>query len=208
MRIKLRKFMKNISDNKETSDLFDDSLAYGELGELIISSKGTNPKELLTIELEKRGLEWEIIDVEIEQEKEIHQKFEVLSSVRDNNWDHSTSSIIPDRRVTVPNKQISEYLKLYSQPQTFDFYDKNNKKASKIVKYSGENHKESHHLTYLRMDLMDLYLSKNNYQFIWAIWGGKEFHPNEHGEYNEFRKKYQDRNSFQSIICYNDLQKH
>lgn len=179
------------------------SRIHDEFGS-ITSVRGTNPKKVLKSELEKQGLEMKIIEVEIEKERPKYQKFEVLSPIRENNWDIHNLPVIPLRSVTVPNKQISESLELCSQPQTFDLYDRNGNKASKYVHY-GEKYRNNQHFTYLHKDLLDLFLSKNDYKFIWAIWGGKEFNSEEVDEIFKFRKEHEDQKPFQEIIAYDNL---
>lgn len=195
---------------REIDDSGDLIISYGDVSnvrtefESITSPRGTNPKEVLKLELDKKGLQMGIIEEKIEEERPKYQKFEVLSPIRENNWDIHNFPVIPDRSVTILTKQISESLQLCSQPQTFDLYDKSGNKASKYV-YYGEKYKNNQHFMYLRKDLLDLFLSKNNYKFIWTIWGGKEFYSKEVDELFEFREKYEDRKPFQEIVAYGNL---
>jgi len=143
----------------------DISKIHDEFGS-ITSDRGTNPKKVLESELNKKGLEMRIMEVKVEKERPNYEKFKVLSPVRENHWEISNLPVIPDRNVTIPIRQISESLHLCSQPQTFDLYDNNGNKASKYV-YYGERYRNNQHFTYLRNDLFDLFLSKNNYKFMW-----------------------------------------
>lgn len=164
----------------------DISRVYTEFGS-IISPRGTNPKEILNSELEKKGLEIGIMEIEIEEERPEYKKFEVLVPVRNNHWEMHHSPIIPNRNVVILNKEISKSLKLHNKPQSFDFYENNGEKASIMLNYNGTSSK--HTLIYIRQDLLNLFLDNENLKFIWHNYCEKECSSNETDyEIKEFRQ--------------------
>lgn len=153
-------------------------------------------------ELKKYDIEVKIIDVEVDVEKKINKTIEVLLPVRGNTWEEGKSEAIPGRNVVVPAKELTCFLNLISQPQTFDFYDLEGKKASIITSY-GNDYKNNQHFTYIRKDLLDKYLAENNLELIWAIWGEKELPLNSQDLRERLIEKYDDfRREFQIIKKY------
>lgn len=112
-----------------------------------------------------------------EQEIEVpdeQRTFKIFLPVRLNSWSDFHSAVNPHRCVRVLAKELAEFFDLCSQPQNFDLYEKNGKRASFTIRWGDPWHTE-HHLIYLRQDLLDLYLSKNNLWLVWAVWGERQF---------------------------------
>ena len=119
-------------------------------------------------QLHERGIELTTKTVEVEQKE--HQTFKILSPVRRNHWSDSQSSAVPGRSIIVPSRQIAETLDLCGQPQSFDLFEKNGRRASMTFCY-GEKWGERQRFTYLREDLLKRYLSEINGELIWVVWG-------------------------------------
>ena len=126
-------------------------------------------EERLEALLSERNLELTIKTVEVEQRE--HKEFEVLVPVRENYWEESCSVVIPHRNIALPAREITEYLCLYGQPQSFDLFEKENGRRASITFQYGEKWGETQHCTYLRQDLLERYLAEIGGELIWVIWG-------------------------------------
>ena len=106
--------------------------------------------------------------VEVEQKK--YKKFKILVPVRKNNWEDYHSAIVAGRNVVTPSRQIAKTFRLHGQPQSFDLFEKDGRRASITFRY-GEELGEMQQFTYLREDLLERYLAEINGELIWEIWG-------------------------------------
>ena len=106
----------------------------------------------------------------VKVEEPEYQTFEILCPVRENNWEDHRSAIIDSRSVTTPSRQIAEILSLCGQPQSFDLFEKDGRRAS-ITFSCGKGWGEKQRFTYLREDLLKRYLAEINGELIWVIWG-------------------------------------
>jgi hypothetical protein len=107
-----------------------------------------------------------------EQEVEIPtetRKIAVFVPVRYNCYESYHSEVSPGRSVLVPAREISDFLQLCSQPQTFDLYERNGRKASITVKWGKPYHDSQ--LIFLRQDLLDGFLKERGMSLVWAIEG-------------------------------------
>ena len=139
-----------------------------EVWNIIQDLIGNEDKEGLETLLSEHNLEIRIKTDEIEQRE--RKEFEVLVPVRENCWEESCSVVIPERTITLPAREIAEYLCLCGQPQSFDLFEKEGRRASISFRY-GEKWGEMQHFTYLREDLLERYLEEINGELIWVIWG-------------------------------------
>ena len=124
--------------------------------------------ETLKERLREQNLDITIETVEIEKPE--HQTFEVLVPVRENNWEDHRSAMNANRSVAIPSRQISETFGLCGQPQSFDLFEKDGRRASISFRY-GEKFGERQYFTYLRQDLLERYLAEIDAELIWVIWG-------------------------------------
>ena len=134
----------------------------------IIDLTGTENAEAIEAQLREPDLESTIQTVKVEEPE--YQIFEMLFPVRENNWEDHRSAIVDSRSVVVPSRQIAEIFSLCGQPQSFDLFEKDGRRASMTLRY-GENRGERQRFTYLREDLLKHYLAKINGELIWVIWG-------------------------------------
>ena len=124
--------------------------------------------ERIEAQLHERGFELTTQTVEVEQKE--YQTFEILLPVRENGWAASRSAIVDSRSVAIPSRQIADAFGLCGQPQSFDLFEKDGRRASITFRY-GEGWGEMQKFTYLRQDLLERYLSKINGKLIWVVWG-------------------------------------
>ena len=96
--------------------------------------------------------------------------FKVLVPVRENTWEAYHSTIVDSRSVAIPSRQIADAFSLCGQPQSFDLFEKDGRRAS-ITFGRGEGWGEMQKFTCLREDLLERYLAKINGELIWVIWG-------------------------------------
>jgi hypothetical protein len=87
--------------------------------------------------------------------------FKTFIPVRRNNWAGRPSSVTPSRSVLVLAKEIVKFLDLCSQPQTFDLYEKNGKRASITIRWGDEPWHTEQDLIFLRQDLLWLGVKDN-----------------------------------------------
>ena len=137
-------------------------------------------------------------EVEVPDEKRV---FKVFIPVRRSNYEDYHSSVSLGRSVLVPAKEIAEFLGLCSQPQTFDLYEENGKRASVTIRWGEPWHTE-HHLIFLRRDLLERYLQENNLRLLWAVWGERQFRSKNNEGLDEFAKEHRPYKAFQEIKSY------
>ncbi len=116
-------------------------------------------------------------------------------------WESSHSMVNPGQHAYVPAREISERLRLRSQPQTFDFYDIDNRRATITIKWGEEFH-NTHKLFYIRKDLLDKYLKDHGLQLVWAIWGERQYKSKENIGLEKFAKKHKTYQVFQEVLTY------
>ena len=165
----LQSFWDSIVDLIEPEDSFAKLLGFCGINS-ITNLIGTRNWELIEAQLHKRGFELTTETVNVEQPE--YQEFEMLVPVRENHWSDSSSAAVPSRSVAIPIRQIAETFSLYGHPQSFDLFEKDDKRASITFCY-GEEWKDKQDFTYLREDLLERYLAKIGAELIWVIWGNR-----------------------------------
>ncbi len=165
----LQSFWDSIVDLIEPEDSFAKLLGFCGINS-ITNLIGTRNWELIEAQLHKRGFELTTETVNVEQPE--YQEFEMLVPVRENHWSDSSNAAVPSRSVAIPIRQIAETFSLYGHPQSFDLFEKDDKRASITFCY-GEEWKDKQDFTYLREDLLERYLAKIGAELIWVIWGNR-----------------------------------
>ena len=175
-----------------------------EVRNIIEDSIEKEDEERLDALFIERNLELTIKTVEVEQRE--HKEFEVLVPVRENCWEESCSVVIPHRNITLPAREITEYLCLYGQPQSFDLFEKENGRRASITFQYGEKWGEVQHCTYVRQDLLERYLAEIDGELIWVIWGERR---QAFQNINALYESLQDApyESFQEVKAYCDIRK-
>jgi len=147
---------------------------------------------------------WEGRTLSTSREIEVPDKTRTVLAaipVRKNNWESYHSAVNPDRFVMVPSKEIAEFLDLCSQPQTFDLYEKNGRRASITIQW-GDTWHTGHKLLFLRKDLLDRYLNENSYRLVWVIEGERQFKAYKNEGLDEYAKKHLPYKVFKEIKQY------
>ena len=132
-----------------------------------------NVMDLIGIEntegrLREQNLEIKAKTIEAEQPE--CQTLKILFPVRENCWGDRRSAIVASRSVATPSRQIADTLNLCGQPQSFDLFERDGRRASVTFRY-GERWGERQKFTYLREDLLKRYLAEINGELIWVICG-------------------------------------
>lgn len=102
----------------------------------------------------------------------IVKKYEVLLPVMEYAFS-SESSANKLQRKTIISKELANYLNLRSNPDTFEMVAADESEASQTIKYY-KDYNNSHTLVYLKKELLDKYLTDNNYSLVWGIWGERQ----------------------------------
>lgn len=115
-------------------------------------------------------------EVEVNREVPVFETYQVILPVRNDGWESYHSVVVPGRSVDTPAREITDALGLVGQPQTFDLFEQDGRRAS-ITLASGDLWHTGHHLTYLRKDLLDRYLAAFGQELVWGIWGERRVAP-------------------------------
>lgn len=133
-------------------------------------------------------LSFDIVGETVDVKKPNDKTFKMLFPIRENSWEAYHSTIIPDRSVATPSREIADAFSLCGQPQSFDLFEKDGRRASITFSY-GEKWGERQRFTYLREDLLKHYLAKINGELIWVIWGERrEVSQNRGAPYKLFKE--------------------
>lgn len=139
---------------------------------------------------------------ESSNKKTAYKKFKVLTPVNKDCWEDYHSPVNDGLSIQVITKELANYFDLINQPQTFDLFDKNNKKAFMTLENTNktENFEFYQNLAFLRKDLFDDYLSDKNLTFVWIMNAAKHLLEKE----NDFHF-IKESKLFNEIIFYEDL---
>ena len=158
--------------------------------------------EALKALLSEQNLEIAVKTVEVEKPE--HKKFEVLVPVRENYWEESCSVMVPHRTIVLPAREITEYLCLSGQPQSFDLFEKDSNRRASISFRCGEKWGNTQHFTYLRQNLLERYLAEA--ELIWIIWGKRrQLSQNPDAPYEPLQGAPYEH--FQEVKAYSGIQK-
>lgn len=145
--------MQSIEDHADDADGIDD------LNEL---AKHTG------LELEFVTRDWKI---------ECITHYNVLVPVWRNQWEDYHAEINQGARGDVPVRQLTDVLKLVSQPQTYDLYDSCGRRATIATDYKSEQDgvKRTQRFLFIRKDLLDEYLKETDLQLLFWIAGERQY---------------------------------
>ena len=164
----------NIAGLIGTENFDDISLRYFSDIASIVDLIERDDWETIEAQLHEQGFELTTKTVNVEQKE--YRIFKVLVPVRGSNWSDSQSAAVPGRSVEIPSKQITETFDLCGQPQSFDLFEKDGRRASMTFR-CGEGWGKMQDFTYLRKDLLENYLKKIDGELIWVIWGEQNVVP-------------------------------
>lgn len=143
-----------------------------------------------------------IIEKEIQKTKEFNIRIPVISF----GWSESSSSINLGQHADMPSRELIEFLKLSSHPQTFDLYERTGQRATITIR-RGTTFHGAQHLIYIRQDLLNQFLKNNKYQLVWGIWGERLYNPKDVHRIHEYAKKQIAYKVFQEVLRFNELNK-
>jgi hypothetical protein len=146
----------------------------------------------------------ESVDLTIEEDREIEEEvtYAALIPSRFYSWESYHSSINQAGGAMVPAKELTSFFDLCSQPQTFNMYEKNGNLSS-ITTQEGEPFmRNRQYLLYLRQDLLDTYLQKNNLELIWILRAEREFGPESEEELGKYSETHNSFCAFKKIAAY------
>lgn len=102
-------------------------------------------------------------------------KFNVLIPVCDFGWEgYQTAASEAGTAITLA-KEISSDLELIGQPQTFELFTKRGEMATFNICDQSNDYNNSQRMFFIKENLLNEYLKKNNLSLIWAIWGEREY---------------------------------
>lgn len=131
-------------------------------------------EQALAEALREQGMEAAVVaDERLETRKET-RTFYMLIPVQDCHWSGTRSVVDLDHSAEVPVRHLADSLALVGQPQTFDMFGHDGRRASRVLRYE-DNSEHREYFTYLRQDLLDEYLARHGFRLIWATWGEREY---------------------------------
>lgn len=131
------------------------------------------------------------------------KEYEVVIPISILNRESQESIVNPGMSAYVLSRELCEALGLSSRPQTFDLYDKSDRRASITLKWGDAWH-TFHKLIYIRKDLLDMVLEDKELELLWGIWGERRYKAKENAGLDEFAKEHLPYKVFQSIVAYRD----
>lgn len=199
-------FIKHSEEILEKEEIY--KLNPEKIDKVLIQINFRTPNSLGTHEsnffdkLQNKGYDLSYIKKEFEQEKIIHEEYEILFPINTIESDLTVDSISAvDNKVFI-NKQICSEFNLAGQPQSFDLFERDGNKASFITYADSDS--LSQRLIYLRKDLLDKYLETHDYSFFWVIWGAMQYYTLK--EIDEISRFGSDSKDFMEINHYDPNQ--
>jgi hypothetical protein len=178
---------------------------------LLQSSSTTTAQSVNSEDFEKmlQSKEIESIDITVEEERKIPERvtYSVFVPARFYSWERYHSSVNQAGGAIVTAKELSLSFDLCSQPQTFDMYQKNSALATINTQWGEPFSRNRQYLLYLRQDLLDMYLEKNDLELIWVLWGERRFGPEDLEDLQKFYQENKLKGDFKKIVTYSVLKK-
>ena len=120
-------------------------------------------------------IEFREIPHEMEEVKREFATFKALIPVCDFGWEGYQSAASDAGRAVTLAKEIAEDLDLINHPQEFDFFTADGVRASLGLSDEDDDYKNYQYLFFMRENLLQNYLKKNDCSLIWAIWGERGY---------------------------------
>lgn len=144
------------------------------VGEADIKFEGT--QQLSNEDLKR--VEVRELPVEVEEVQKEHIKFDAHMPVCDFGWESYHTVASKAGFATTLAKEIALDLELIGQPQTFDLYTAEGVRATYNVSDQSNDVRNMQSMFYIKKDLLEKYLRKNNLTLVWAIWGERAYSSN------------------------------
>lgn len=136
---------------------------------------GETEEQLHLSDEDLKHIEVRQVPVEVEEVKKEYAKFNTLIPVCDFGWEGYQTAASDAGHATTLAKEITSYLELIGQPQTFDLFTKGGVKATFNISDQSNNFNNHQSMFFIREGLLKTYLEKNDLALIWAIWGEREY---------------------------------
>lgn len=134
------------------------------------------------------------------------KEYEIQLPVAILNMSEAASTANPGGHAYVLSKELCKSLNLTARPQTYDFYDETNRRASITLRW-GEDWHSFHKLIYLRKDLLDTFLHEKGLHLIWGIWGERRYKSRHNYGLQEFAKGHEGYKVFQDVLSYQEIKR-
>lgn len=138
--------------------------------------KGEGKQQLSDEDLKR--VEIRELPVEVEEVQKEYLKFDVQIPVCDFGWESYHTVASEAGSATTLAKEIALDLDLIGQPQTFDFYTLNGKRATYNISDQSSDFRNNQSMFFIKQDLLKTYLDRKNLALIWAIWGERAYSSN------------------------------
>lgn len=149
--------------------------------ELDLTQINMTDDELKTIEVRQ------VIE-ELDEVKREYASYEALIPVQNFAWEGYHSATNDVDYATTLAKEIALELNLIGQPQTFDLFTRDGKRATRCVSDRSDDYYNSQSQCFIREELLRTYLKNNDYSLIWAVWGERNYSINHtNHSYQPFR---------------------
>ncbi len=113
--------------------------------------------------------------VEIDEKKKEHDKYNALIPVCDFSWEGNQTVASDAGRSVILAKEIAIDLKLIGKPQTLDLYTMNGLQATFNISDQSDDYNNHQSMFYIKEDLLNTYLKIKELSLIWAMWGEREY---------------------------------
>ena len=120
-------------------------------------------------------IEFREIPHEMEEVKREFATFKALIPVCDFGWEGYQSAASDAGRAVTLAKEIAEDLDLINHPQEFDFFTADGVRATLGISDQDDDYKNYQYIFFMRENLLQNYLKKNDCSLIWAIWGERGY---------------------------------
>ena len=175
---------KSVIVDKKVSELYLDGerLNLSEIDLLRLRLFGDSiVKDKSKFPLDKKDLQRiEVRDVliKVEELQKENVEFDVMIPVCDFCWESYHTVASDGGSATALAKNITSDLELIGQPQTFDMFTLDGKRATFNISDQSDSIGNNQSMLFIKEDLLKSYLKKHNLTLLWAIWGERRYSSN------------------------------
>ena len=102
-----------------------------------------------------------------------HQR--AVIPVCDVHWKSYQAGTQETGRVVTVAKEVAAALDLTGQPQSFDLLTRNGLTATRFISDQGDDYSNGQSVCYIREELLQAYLKREDYALVWVIWGERRY---------------------------------
>jgi hypothetical protein len=125
----------------------------------------------------------------------------LLPAARHDTWESYHSDENPGLSVYLPSREIADAFRLCSQPQTFDLFEGDGRRATVSVTW-GDLWTTGHSLVYVRKDLLDDFLLARRQRLVRLIAGQRTYAPGKTGDIVAYYQKHHVNGRYQEVVPY------